>query len=899
MNRRPDLIAVLLLATLFVLPGCGSEPEAPDIPVDPGVEFVTESGLRVRLLPDPGSGLFASNVFVGAGSTREDDATAGSSHFLEHLLFNGTERRTQEELYAEVDRIGGYNNATTRREYTHFMMVAPSEEFDAALDIQADMLLHSILPEEKFEKERGIVLEEMSKDEDDPAYQRRRALTEVLFGDNPDFARPVLGTRASIAALERARVLDYYRRQYVPSNMRLLLMGDFDLAEARTRIEELFAGEPGDARPAPSYRPAETSVLHTRKVQDDAITVQVQLPAPEVGHDDFAAIGLVVDALGNGDGSRLSRALEAEPSLAPLEIGAGLDHLEGASLLRITARLPLDADPEEALRRILAELATVAETGLRASEWSQARNRALSASIREVEQLHYYALLQGDRIWHGPPGYERRLQRQIESSYSNVAPAARRWFAEPTLTVAMAGPDLVDADAPFDPVERGYAPRADAEGGSPLPGGGVLDDERPLATEVQPPSVTVLNNGMTVIHSASPSTRMFAMHLLVRDRSAREPEGMAGIADLLHRVLPQGAAHYDREEFAALLAGIGAEWKVTDAGFIPYDDYYGTDNRFSFVRLDCVDLYWKEAIRLLSLMLGEPRLEQEAIDRAREEMLMRIRQDGGRPSTVAARVYEEELLGPEHPYTRPVFGTEESLRRITREDLQRFALDYLDPGQLVLAVVGNLDRQAVVDQLEAQLDIGGSSDHVVATVPALPVTEEDQRETIEVGGSQVGLRIGRVVELAPEDRWALEVAVGIASQRMQQDLRETRGWAYSLGISMSVDGDRARITASMGTQPQNAEAAEQAVREVLTAPTLQTDADEIAAVVNRRLGRERMRRVTSIGKAYNLCTDLTFGGGLDFASRRSQGLRSVTPEAVTRAWERHLGPGPLVTSVAR
>lgn len=884
---------------LFVFAlGCSSEPTGNVPPVvDPGIEFVTESGMQVRLLPAPGSGLIASNVFVGAGSTREDDATAGSSHFLEHLLFNGTERRTQEELYAAVDRLGAYNNATTKQEYTHFMMVAPSEELESALDVQADMLLHSTLPEDKFEKERGIVLEEMARSADDPATPRRRAIVSAMVGADSDFARPVLGTRETIANLQRDDVLRYYRQQYVPSNMKLLMMGDFDPDEARATIETLFAAEPGDAAPAPPYPLEENSWIHRRGIENDAIDLVIEMPAPIVGDDDYAAMLLIVDALGGGDSARLARAMGEDPAIEYQELGADLMSFEGTSTLRISARLALDTDVDAAIERIFGTLATTSETGLRASEWASSRNKALTASIRQAEQLHYYALLQGDRIWHGPSGYEQRLQAELEASYPRIAEVAERWLADPVLSVTVAGPEQSDVDEIVDPALLGWTADPDATTPEELPGGGRVDESRPLVAENQAPQVSTLSNGLTVIHTASPATRMFALHLMVRDRSAREPEDMAGIADLLHRTLPEGAGNYDREELAALFNGIGAEWKVTDAGFIPYDDYYTTDPRYGFVRLDCADVYWREAIRLMGLIVGDPRLDPEAIERSREEMLRRLAQDAGKPSTIARQALREALYGPDHPLAQPVFGTEESLGAIDVKAVQRFRLDYLDPGELVLSVVGNLDHDAVIEHLEKALQIGSAAEGIGAVAPPAPLTAKNVSVEKSVGGNQVALRMGRVIQIDPADRWALEVAVGIASRRMQQDLRETRGWAYSLGMNATVSGDRARIGASMSTQPENAFAAEAAMRDYLAIGELDVTADEIATVVNRRLGRERMRRVTSIGKAYNLAMDYVFEDDLDHRTNSAEALRAVTPEDVARVSAKYLVGGPTAVVV--
>ena len=455
-------LALLLPLTLVAVPGCASDSEPVVDAIDPGIEFTAASGLEVRMVPDPGSGLFASNVFVGAGSTREDDRTAGSSHFLEHLLFNGTERRTQEELYADVDRIGAYNNATTKLEYTHYMMVAPKEEFDAALDIQADMLLHSTLPPDKFEKERGIVLEEMARAADDPDRLRRVTMVNALYGAGSDFARPVLGTQETIANLRRDDVLAYYQRQYVPSNMKLLLMGDFDPDAARATIERLFETEPGDAVSAPEYPLEERSWMHERRIENDAVDLMIEIPAPEIGHEDYASMMLLTDALGGGDSARLARAMNREPAIEVLEIGATVMDFEGTGVLRINARLPLDTDVDAALERIFGEVATLSTTGLRASEWAGARNRALGQSIRQAEQLHYYALLQGDRIWHGPPGYERRLQVELEASYPRIPDVAARWLGAPVVSVVVAGPDQDDSDEVFDPTSLDDVPRAGA-----------------------------------------------------------------------------------------------------------------------------------------------------------------------------------------------------------------------------------------------------------------------------------------------------------------------------------------------------------------------------------------------------------------------------------------------------
>jgi predicted Zn-dependent peptidase len=124
---------------------------------------ILDNGLQVLLIENPALPMVGVNTVVKVGSAYETFATSGMSHMLEHLLFNGTNSRTQKQLYDDTDRIGGYNNANTSEYFTNYMMVTPADNIVNGMEIQADMLFNSILPVDKFQKEKGIVLEEISK----------------------------------------------------------------------------------------------------------------------------------------------------------------------------------------------------------------------------------------------------------------------------------------------------------------------------------------------------------------------------------------------------------------------------------------------------------------------------------------------------------------------------------------------------------------------------------------------------------------------------------------------------------------------------------------------------------------------------------------------------------------
>ena len=175
--------------------------------------YQLDNGMQVLLIENPALPMAGVNVAVKVGSAYETFSTSGMSHMLEHLLFNGTTTRNQKQLYDDVDLIGGYNNASTAEFYTNFMMVTPFENIKKGMEIQADMLFNSTLPLEKFEKEKGIVLEEISKTLADPQEQIERNTLSILY-DGHSLSLPTLGTYSTIQSMSRDNVFSFYKNNY-------------------------------------------------------------------------------------------------------------------------------------------------------------------------------------------------------------------------------------------------------------------------------------------------------------------------------------------------------------------------------------------------------------------------------------------------------------------------------------------------------------------------------------------------------------------------------------------------------------------------------------------------------------------------------------------------------------
>jgi predicted Zn-dependent peptidase len=179
------------------------------------------------------------NTLVKVGSAYENFSTSGMSHMLEHLLFNGTNTMTQKELYDSTDIIGGYNNAHTGRYFTNFMMVTPFENIVEGMKLQSAMLFDSVIPEEKFEKEKGIVLEEIAKSLSNSSEEIERNINSIIYSGHA-LSLPTLGTYSTIQNMKRDDVYEFYKNYYVPNNMVITVIGNFRTDEMLKNINSIY-----------------------------------------------------------------------------------------------------------------------------------------------------------------------------------------------------------------------------------------------------------------------------------------------------------------------------------------------------------------------------------------------------------------------------------------------------------------------------------------------------------------------------------------------------------------------------------------------------------------------------------------------------------------------------------
>jgi predicted Zn-dependent peptidase len=357
-----------------------STPEAVRKTVLPGgLRVVTES------LPSVRSAAFG--IWAGVGSRDEDLDHAGATHYLEHLLFKGTSRRTALDISAAIDAVGGELNAFTGKEYTCYYARVLDADLPLAIDVVSDMVTSSLITPQDVDAERGVILEEIAMNDDDPTDVVHEAFAAQLFGDTP-LGRPILGTTDSINRITREQIAEHYAARYRPENLVVAVAGNIDHDEVVTHVRQAFGNDLGDAIPepprlsGPGARPAQSGIrLVSRRTEQANIVL---------GTDGLArtderrfALGVLNAALGGGMSSRLFQEVREKRGLA-YSVYSFVSQQADSGIFGVYAGC-LPAKTDEVLAICRDEIGKVFTSGLTEQEIARGKGQMRGSTVLGLE----------------------------------------------------------------------------------------------------------------------------------------------------------------------------------------------------------------------------------------------------------------------------------------------------------------------------------------------------------------------------------------------------------------------------------------------------------------------------------------------------------------------------------
>ncbi|GLU46435.1 M16 family metallopeptidase [Nocardiopsis ansamitocini] len=350
---------------------------------------VLPGGLRVVTESMPGVRSAAFGISATTGSRDEDTAHAGSAHFLEHLLFKGTGRRSALEISALLDGVGADHNAYTTKEQTTYYAKVLDQDLPLAIDVVGDMLAGSVLDPGEVETERGVILEEIAMYEDEPADLVDDVFAAHFFADSP-LGRPVLGTNETIKALPRDRIFEQYREAYVPARLIVAAAGNLDHDDVVRKVAAVFAEQSataGDARPVGPRPAGSRPATSTGTVLESRDTEQAHLILGREGlkrtDPRWYALRVLSAALGGGMSSRLFQEVREKRGLAYSVQGYSSSYCDTGLFQVYVGCLPDKID--EVLAVCRAELAKAAEHGITSEELTRAKGQIRGSWVLGTE----------------------------------------------------------------------------------------------------------------------------------------------------------------------------------------------------------------------------------------------------------------------------------------------------------------------------------------------------------------------------------------------------------------------------------------------------------------------------------------------------------------------------------
>ncbi|GAB4269507.1 MAG: pitrilysin family protein [Candidatus Rifleibacteriota bacterium] len=401
--------------------------------LDNGVQIVAEKFDTVQSV--------SIGFFFKSGVLYEPDDMLGVSHFIEHMMFKGTSKRSAQVIAREFDRIGGYLNAFTAKDYCCFYARVVKDHLCVAVDVLADMLTDSQFLEEEFERERKVILEEIKMYEDSPDELIHELLGQNLW-QNSRLGNPILGTSETVASLKRDEVVDVFKNQYITGNLVICVAGNFEWDELQKLVaEKLKAMNTGkfaflEKRPEASYN---YSVF-----QKDIEQVHLALGAVGIPFSDRRRFPLTVlnAAFGGGMSSRLFQEIREKRGMA-YTVYSYHTSFRNTGLFGIYAGTSMQ-NLKEVLDLFHREIQLVAEEGLSETEISEAREQlkgnmliALESTTNRMNRLSTGFLYDVE-----PLLPEDAIKPYLAVTSKDVKAIAREILQEDKMAITMIAPTL-------------------------------------------------------------------------------------------------------------------------------------------------------------------------------------------------------------------------------------------------------------------------------------------------------------------------------------------------------------------------------------------------------------------------------------------------------------------------
>ena len=835
---------------------------------EPVERAVLPNGLTLLVKADSSVALASVQVWVRTGSIHEGEQLgAGLSHYLEHMLFKGTSRRSGREISATVQANGGYINAYTTFDRTVYYIDLPSEKLEVAVDVLADAVLHSTLPDDEVLREKDVILREIAMTRDDPDSRLWEALFATAFREHP-YRHPIIGHKDVFAAVERGALVDYYRRRYVPNNMVVVITGDVDPSEARALVDRHF-GEAPRSRLAPVLVPSEPLQLGPRQAHRyekvEVVRAALAWPIPGLTDPQAPVLDLLATVLGGGDSSVLWQEIRERRKLVhSIDASSWNPGSSGLFCISFTCDAGKRQAAEEAILGLLS--AHARPKAFNAAQLRKAYRQSVVGEINTRKTMSG----QASRL-----GVAEVVVGDLEFS--------RTYFER----LARVGPgDLREALAAHIVPGRltSISLEPESQGGKAGKASAGSRAARPDFKEIR------LKNGARIVYQEDRRLPNLHLRLLTLGGPLCEAAGRRGSSALLATLLTKDTAKRTAAQVAGRIEEVGGSFTS-----------YSGDNTLGLA----VEVLPTDADRALDLLAEGalcPAFKADTLSTEREAQLAGLREEKDDVVSCARRLLRQKFFG-KHPFSLSAQGDEAGVGATRSADLAALWGRLLVGPGVVVSVAGDFEPQRLLPKIEKLLLRIPSG----SPLPAGPAFEgpAEAGDFVEKQPREqaVVLQAFRGAVLDAPDFYVGEVLDEIFSgmaSRLFERVRDQKGLAYFVRSGRMACRTTAMFYFIAGTQPgKEAEVLDEIGIEIARVQSGAVDMEELRRCQVRLKAGHRKALQTNSARAMQAGLDVLQGRPANHGRKYDSLIDAVTLEDLAAFARSHFDPARRTQLVVR
>ncbi|MCB0389713.1 MAG: insulinase family protein [Bdellovibrionales bacterium] len=764
-------------------------------------KFQLKNELEVITVESHKSPVVSVQMWVHTGSADEGVGEEGISHFIEHLVFKGTKKYGVGEIASLVEGSGGELNAYTSFDQTVFYVTISKEYLDTALDVISQMMGYPTFDEKEIDNEREVVIEEIKRSEDNPHRQAGRKLFETAFKKHP-YGIPVIGYAENIKKVKKDVLTSYFHRRYTPENMTLLVVGDFEAKDIKIKVNQYFSSMPKYKTKAIRRKKEELQTRSRHQFLNGPFQetlMHLAWKIPKVTHKDIPALDVLAMILGQGESSRLMRALRIENPLTNYCVASTFTPKD-PGFFAISSSLLMEK-VDLAFLEINAQLEDILTTPPPLEELEKIKINIESDELYAMETVEGLARKFGTYhdLFQDPEHYKVWLKQIQSLEPRDITRVARKYLNPQQLnTVILNKDDSDELKQSFKKFINNYK-KIHASCNKKIK----IQNEKTNRKKIKwisngaakKSGVKELSSGAHFIYFSSPDSPVVNLKMAWLGGVRAQMNFNSGITEILSRTWPTDTKSFSEKELN----------QKTD-NMASYVGAFGGRNTFG-VSMTALKPFLNPTFDLLDKIVHEPVFKKEVIDREVQHIKEQIKNRIDSPAQQCVRHFTEKLFA-KHPYSADPLGQIQELEKISSVDLFNYLEPLKNSKNLDIVMVGDIDPEVWIDKIEeftSRLPRGKRFESHFS----FNTVEKEEHIFSESKKEQTHIIVGYPgLTFTSKDRYTLQVIQSIlAGQggRLFLELRDKESLAYTVS-PMKMEGiDAGYFGAYIACSPEKAE----------------------------------------------------------------------------------------------